>query len=198
VFGYGSLIWKVDFAYERRVVGYVTGVRRRFWQGSHDHRGTPTSPGRVVTLVDGTEYLREFAARDDTRSEHDHEQAERCWGVAYLIGRADVEEVIAHLDHREKNGYSSLRTTVFNAIDKPFATATVYIGTTDNAAFVGPAPLPSIAKTIVHNVGPSGRNIDYFINLCHAVRVISANHPDHHLLALEASVRRIAGAEGVD
>lgn len=35
--------------------GYITGYKRRFWQASPDHRGTPEQPGRVLTLVPGSE-----------------------------------------------------------------------------------------------------------------------------------------------
>ncbi len=85
VFGYGSIIWRVDVPYIERRPAYIKNWCRRFWQGSTDHRGTPSNPGRVVTLI--------------------RQPGEICWGRAYRVNRKYKAEVLASLDHREKGGY---------------------------------------------------------------------------------------------
>lgn len=172
IFGYGSLVWRPGFEYEARRPAFIEGFVRRFWQASTDHRGVPGAPGRVVTLVEQAGGV--------------------CHGMVYRIEGAVKDEVLARLDHREKNGYSqhSLHTRF---LDDPGrgVEALVYWGTLDNPHFLGPAPLDRMADQIARAHGPSGPNPEYLYELAAALRAMGAQDP--HVFELEAAVRAAQG-----
>ena len=169
LFGYGSLIWRPDIDYVSRRPARVRGWSRRFWQGSHDHRGVPEAPGRVVTLI---------------REEDAH-----CDGMAYLVDADVIEDTFSRLDHREKNGYERHRVRLEFADGHDRADGVVYIAPEGNFAYLGPAPVPDIARQIHRSKGPSGRNIDYLLDLARALRDQGAR--DDHVFELENAVREL-------
>lgn len=160
VFAYGSLIYKVDFPYLQREVASVTGWKRRFWQGSHDHRGTPDAPGRVVTLMPARGLI--------------------CKGVAYRVAHS----VFEHLDHREKNGYQRHSTEILLTHSGSSVKGTLYVAQEGNPAFLGAAPMEEMASHIAGCHGPSGSNRDYVLQLADALRDLGDDDP--HVLALES------------
>ena len=165
VFGYGSLIYKVDFPFLDRAEGHIHGWERRFWQGSHDHRGTPEAPGRVVTLIPSP--------------------AATCRGVAYLVER----DVFEHLDHREKNGYQRFELAITLPARDIEVSGVIYVAREDNPAFLGPAPLRELARHIHLSHGPSGSNRDYALQLASALRQLGEHDP--HVFALAEHLRAL-------
>ena len=182
LFGYGSLIWRPDFPHLQRRRAVLPGWVRRFWQGSHDHRGVPEAPGRVVTLIAAP--------------------LAQCVGVAYQLEPSTFEAVIAALDAREQNGYARVRARLridddraaaADEIDGARAAANIdaltYIATPANDAFLGDAPLATLAAHIAAAAGPSGRNSEYLFELATALRALEAD--DEHVFELEAAVRAL-------
>ena len=162
VFGYGSLIWRPGIAFRDRRIARVRGWKRRFWQGSHDHRGVPHAPGRVATLV--------------------LDPDESCEGMAYLVDDSVAETTFAGLDHREKNGYERHDVRLeFRAGDA--CDGLVYIAPAGNHAWLGPAPQTEMVEQIRRSAGPSGANIDYLRELAVALRELEIDDP--HVFGLE-------------
>lgn len=181
VFGYGSLIYKVDFPILEKRPASIRGWQRRFWQGSHDHRGTPEAPGRVVTLVE--------------------KEGESCAGLAYRVN----SDVFEHLDHREKNGYlryevelyfdqeseidsSEFCSSEFDRTEIEVKTGLVYIGLKESEAYLGPASEEEIARQISQSIGPSGRNDDYVFRLADGLRALG--EVDEHVFSIEGMLRK--------
>ncbi|QOR39898.1 gamma-glutamylcyclotransferase [Billgrantia diversa] len=164
LFGYGSLIWKAEFPFHEHRPAHIEGWARRFWQGSHDHRGTPEAPGRVATLVESPYSV--------------------CQGMAYRIDA----DTLGPLDVREKNGYLRERV-ILHFQDGSHAEGLIYLATEDNAAFLGDAPLEEMARQIATAHGPSGANRDYLLNLAAALENLGAQ--DEHVSTLMTRVSSI-------
>lgn len=202
VFGYGSLVWKADFPYEETLVGHIKGYVRRFYQKSTDHRGIPSSPGRVVTLL----------SSDNSNDE--------VWGIAYKISSEDINKVVKHLDYREKGGYerknvlfypsysieniesyllanNTSQSNLENAKLLPTTLnntpmyITIYIGGENNPNYAGVEDISTIAKQILVSHGSSGANTEYLYKLASAMRVIAPGIYDDHLFTLESAVKAL-------
>jgi len=158
VFGYGSLIYKVDFPYIDRQSATISGWERRFWMLSHDHRGTPENPGIVLTLTPMPKAT--------------------CFGMAYRITEAEFE----HLDHREKNGY--LRETIdIHLSSGRVVKGLIYIGDESSDVYLGPTPVQQLATHIFNSKGPSGENAEYVYLMANALR--EHNVVDEHVFDIE-------------
>ena len=163
VFAYGSLIWKQDFPVLQSRRAMVTGWSRRLWQGSHDHRGTPEAPGRVLTLVPLA--------------------GATCEGLALLVD----DDVFDHLDYREKNGYERVALPLETGTER--LDAVTYLAAEGNFAWLGDAPLDAIVEQVARSHGPSGSNRDYVLELDAALSRLAIS--DTHIGMLAARLRAI-------
>ncbi|XP_029972987.1 glutathione-specific gamma-glutamylcyclotransferase 1 [Salarias fasciatus] len=171
IFGYGSLVWKPDFAYRRSKVGHIKGYKRRFWHGDDFYRGDKEKPGRVVTLV---------------------EDEDACtWGVAYEVTGSQVEESLRYLNVREVEGGGYVTAMVeFIPREKGQGalSALVYIAASDNPIYLGPAPDREIAAQIAICRGSTGHNAEYLVRLADFMRLCCPEVQDEHLFAIEAAL----------
>jgi len=167
LFAYGSLIWRPDIPVLNERPAQAMGWMRRFWQGSHDHRGTPLAPGRVVTLV--------------------AQPGQFCEGVAYQLDQSVIKQTFEALDHREKNGYERASIALQGSEGLRFDAVT-YLAPPHNFAWLGDAPVEQMAVQIAQSHGPSGANRDYLFGLAEALRARGV--VDEHVFALESAVRQ--------
>lgn len=221
VLGYGSLIYKPPSHYTHRIPAIIHGFARRFWQSSTDHRGTPASPGRVATLIPYEDIISQaaFLKNVNLYSESAPIQGPDdlvTVGVVYYIPPEHAEEVREYLDVREQNGYTLHEVEVHletnreheaelgealeqlprhNKTGKRVLVTTVYIGTVDNEAFVGPETVDKTARVIALSHGPSGSNYEYLAKLQQALVQMPlikerGDITDHYLTALLESVNK--------
>ncbi|CAM9391544.1 unnamed protein product [Chrysoparadoxa australica] len=180
LFGYGSLCWKPEAGWEsfdRQVKVHVKGWKRLFAQLSMDHRGTPTNPGLVATLVSDTD-LEKLGVRSSD------DEPSVTYGAAYRIPQELAEEVLGVLDFREKGGYTRAMVDVHND-EGTLTRALLYTGTVCNPNF-SLKDEEEASSIIAAAVGPSGPNHEYLLQLGAYLREHGCS--DDHVAILEELV----------
>ena len=145
VFGYGSLMWRPGFDFDRRCKATLDGYHRAFSRLSTRHRGTPEKPGMVVALEPGGV----------------------CEGMAFHVPPDLWKETLAYLDEREGPGYRQERVTVrlrCEAGEEPVQALT-YLPLQEHPTHVPGLPEDDKVRLIALGEGMSGTARDYLDSL---------------------------------
>ncbi|HWJ88474.1 MAG TPA: gamma-glutamylcyclotransferase [Pelagibacterium sp.] len=149
VFGYGSLIWRPGFAFERSERALAGGVHRRLCIYSHIHRGTRDHPGLVFGL----------------------ERGGACVGTAFKVASSDWDAVRAYLQEREQV------TAVYVETVRPVRLASgekvealTFVTDRTHEQYAGRLSLDEQYRLVSRAVGQSGANVDYVLNTASHLR----------------------------
>ena len=164
VFGYGSLMWRPEFAYVERVPARLVGLHRALCVYSFVHRGTPERPGLVLGLDRGG----------------------MCRGIAYRVAAAARAQTIGYLRGREQV------TTVYRESMRPIeleddarrrVRALCYIVDRSHVQYAGRLTLAESLHHVRQGHGKSGPNRDYVLETVQALDTLGYRESDLHLLA---------------
>jgi cation transport protein ChaC len=144
VFGYGSLMWRPDFAFLERRPARLIGAHRALCVFSHVHRGTPEQPGLVLGLDRGGS----------------------CRGIAYRVAHARREATLEYLRAREQVTMVYRETErLVDLLDDPQRRvhAVTYLVDHSHPQYAGDLPLETQLHLVRQGHGRSGINRDYVL-----------------------------------
>ena len=149
VFGYGSLIWRPGFAFERAERALLRGVHRRLCIYSHRHRGTAERPGLVFGL----------------------ERGGACVGMAFKVAEADWIAVREYLREREQVTGVYLETTRPARLASGELVETLtFVADPHHEQYAGRLSLDAQLALVEGAVGEAGPNVDYVLNTARHLR----------------------------
>jgi|TARA_A100001391_G_scaffold135519_1_gene94226 cation transport protein ChaC len=167
VFGYGSLIWRPGFVFERAERALLRGVHRRLCIYSHRHRGTVERPGLVFGL----------------------ERGGACVGMAFKIAETDWPKVREYLREREQV------TGVYVETHRPAKLANgelvetlTFVADPKHPQYAGRLTLEEQFALVNGAVGEAGPNVDYVINTARHLKEMGI--ADRQVQALAAMIGR--------
>jgi len=139
VFGYGSLMWNPEFAFDTKRVATVYGYHRNFCLWSRINRGTPESPGLVLTL----------------------ERGGSCRGLAYRLTRGKDCEELSLLWRREMSMGSYRPRWLECRSGTDTFEALAFVVNRRCTGYAGKLPLETMVQAISTARGKYGSSADY-------------------------------------
>ncbi|KAG9480905.1 hypothetical protein GDO78_010269 [Eleutherodactylus coqui] len=199
IFGYGSLVWRPDFEFASRRVGFIPGYSRKFWQGDTFHRGSPemVSFGLCVSMLPHQHCwtltsLLPFSLQPGRVVTLQEDYQECTWGVAYEVRGDQIESSLQYLNIRESvlGGYVTKFVEFYpqDEGETGVLPALVYIATPQNPSYLGPASEEDIAAQIVACSGRAGHNIEYLLRLANFMHSFCPEAEDKHLFSIEEAL----------
>jgi cation transport protein ChaC len=172
VFGYGSLMWRPDFAYTERAPAALIGAHRSLCIYSFHHRGTHDHPGLVLGLDEGG----------------------ACRGVAFRVLPENREATLDYLRAREQITDVYVEATrpvsLLDGSDRELE-AVCYLVDRAHPQYAGRLSIETQARLVREAAGNSGSNIDYVLNTVRHLE--EAGIHDVELMALAARLSAETG-----
>jgi cation transport protein ChaC len=168
LFAYGSLIWRPDLNFDRRVPARVHGYHRRLCLWSRVNRGTPENPGLVAGLDRGGS----------------------CMGVAYRIPAESTQTEFKRLWEREMFlGSYSPRWLDCRLADSTRVKAVAFVVRRDVPNYAGKLTERQILEVFDRGCcGRYGTSLEYLVNTVQALREHGIVDPHFERLARHAGI----------
>jgi len=147
IYGYGSLIWRPEFAFAEARRARLYGYHRALCLWSRVNRGTPDCPGLVFGLDRGG----------------------ACRGMAYRLRAANVAEVFPALWHREMSTGAYLPRWLACDTDAGKIRALVFVMDRSNSGYAGVLPDQDILAIVRRASGRYGPCTDYVLATAQAL-----------------------------
>jgi glutathione-specific gamma-glutamylcyclotransferase len=141
VFGYASLLWRPEFAYDEHRQAFVHGWHRALRMASRINRGTPERPGLVFAMLPGGS----------------------CHGGAFRVPRDAAPAVLELLWQRE------MPTGVYDPRWLPCRTpqgvvnALAFTLSRKSPQHTGRLPEPQLVEILRHSRGKYGTTLEYLV-----------------------------------
>ena len=177
VFGYGSLMWNAGFACCERRPAVLRGYHRAYMMYSTRNRGTPESPGMVLSLAPGGQ----------------------CVGLAMCIQPGCEADALAYLDKREGESRANRRVLMpvqdYEEPRAPIRHAWAYLPILSYSNYIWGVPVERQAELVARGCGKTGTSFDYLRLVLEELARLRVSEPTlERLFALSRRCQEPGGA----